>query len=100
MIEVMLRSPSFAAFLIASAVLALTPGPGVLFLLTQTLSRGRPSGLASVAGIALGNLANAVLASLGLAVLMVARARVPGRVSGRLAESKDGLVLRGVAAAM
>lgn len=99
MIEVMLRSPSFAAFLIASAVLALTPGPGVLFLLTQTLSRGRPSGLASVAGIALGNLANAVLASLGLAVLM-ARARVPGRVSGRLAESKDGLVLRGVAAAM
>lgn len=70
MLDAVLRSPSFAAFLIASLVLALTPGPGVLYLLTQTLSRGRPSGLTSVAGIALGNLANAVLASLGLAVLM------------------------------
>ena len=74
MLDVVLRSPSFAAFLVASLVLALTPGPGVLYLLTQTLSRGRPSGLASVAGIALGNLANAVLASLGLAVLMASSA--------------------------
>jgi threonine/homoserine/homoserine lactone efflux protein len=74
MLEVMLRAPSFAAFLVASLVLALTPGPGVVYLLTQTLSRGRPSGLASVAGIALGNLANAVLASLGLAVLMATSA--------------------------
>ncbi len=40
MLEGLLRSPGFAAFLLAGVVLALTPGPGVAYLLTQTLSRG------------------------------------------------------------
>jgi threonine/homoserine/homoserine lactone efflux protein len=74
MLDVLLHSPRFAAFLLASVVLALTPGPGVIYLLTQTMSRGRQSGLLSVAGLALGSLANAVLASLGLAVVMATSA--------------------------
>ncbi|MBW8845923.1 MAG: LysE family transporter [Burkholderiales bacterium] len=57
------------AFLIATLVLALTPGPGVVFIVTRTLAQGRTAGLASVAGVALGNLANAVGASIGLAAL-------------------------------
>lgn len=74
MLDVLLHSPRIAAFLLASGVLALTPGPGVIYLLTQTLAHGRPLGLVSVVGIALGSLANAVLASLGLAVVMAASA--------------------------
>lgn len=57
------------AFLIATLVLALTPGPGVVFIVARTLAQGRTAGLASVAGVALGNLTNAVGASIGLAAL-------------------------------
>lgn len=58
-----------AAFLIASLVLAVTPGPAVFYIVTRTLAQGRRAGLASVAGVALGNLGNAFAASLGLAAL-------------------------------
>ena len=57
------------AFVLASLVLAVTPGPGVLYIVTRTLAQGRAAGLASVAGVALGNLGNALAASLGLAAL-------------------------------
>jgi threonine/homoserine/homoserine lactone efflux protein len=67
-------SAQFATFLVASLILAVTPGPGVIYILTRTLSQGRGAGLASVCGIALGNLANAAAASLGLAVVIAASA--------------------------
>jgi threonine/homoserine/homoserine lactone efflux protein len=57
------------AFLAASFALAVTPGPGVLYIVARTLAQGRGAGLASVAGVALGNFGNAVGASLGLAAL-------------------------------
>jgi len=57
------------AFLAASLVLAVTPGPGVFYVVTRSLLEGRRAGLASVAGVALGNLGNALGASLGLAAL-------------------------------
>jgi threonine/homoserine/homoserine lactone efflux protein len=74
MLHSLTMSPTFAAFLIASTILAVTPGPGVIYVVTRTLSRGRQAGLASVGGIALGNLANATAASLGLAALLAASA--------------------------
>ena len=61
--------PSLAAFLAASVVLAVTPGPGVFYIVARSLAYGRRSGLASVAGVALGNLGNAIGASVGLAAL-------------------------------
>ena len=67
-------SASFAAFLVASLVLALTPGPGVIYIVARTLDLGRRAGVASVAGIALGNLANAVAASVGLAAILAVSA--------------------------
>jgi threonine/homoserine/homoserine lactone efflux protein len=62
--------PVLAAFAIASLVLAATPGPGVIYIVTHTFAQGRRAGLASVAGVALGNLGNALAASLGLAALL------------------------------
>ena len=62
-------SPLFGAFVIASVLLAVTPGPGVFYIVARSLTEGRLSGLASVAGVALGNLGNAIGASLGLAAL-------------------------------
>lgn len=61
--------PLLSAFLIASLVLAVTPGPGVFYIVTRSLMQGRRYGLASVAGVALGNLGNAIGASAGLAAL-------------------------------
>jgi threonine/homoserine/homoserine lactone efflux protein len=61
--------PLFSAFLLASIVLAVTPGPGVFYIVTRSLVQGRRSGLVSVAAVALGNLGNALAASVGLAAL-------------------------------
>jgi threonine/homoserine/homoserine lactone efflux protein len=41
----------------------------VLYVVTRTLAQGRRAGLASVLGVALGNLGNAIGASVGLAAL-------------------------------
>jgi threonine/homoserine/homoserine lactone efflux protein len=57
------------AFALASLVLAATPGPGVVYIVARTLAQGRAAGLTSVAGVALGNLGNALGASIGLAAL-------------------------------
>ena len=65
-------SSSFLAFLLASLVLAIVPGPGVLYIVTRSMTEGRVSGLVSVVGVALGNLGNAVGAALGLAALFAA----------------------------
>jgi threonine/homoserine/homoserine lactone efflux protein len=66
--------PSLSAFLVASLVLALTPGPGVFYIVSRTLVQGRRSGLVSVLGIALGNFGNALAAGLGLAALFAVSA--------------------------
>lgn len=61
--------PLMIAFFLASLVLAVTPGPAVIYVVTRTLAQGRRAGLASVTGVALGNLGNAIGASIGLAAL-------------------------------
>jgi threonine/homoserine/homoserine lactone efflux protein len=61
--------PLLCAFLFASLILALTPGPGVFYIVTRALAQGRRVGLVSVAGIALGNFGNAIAAAIGLAAL-------------------------------
>lgn len=61
--------PLFSAFLLASLVLAITPGPGVLYIVARSLAQGKRAGLTSVAGVALGNFGNAVGASIGLAAV-------------------------------
>jgi threonine/homoserine/homoserine lactone efflux protein len=56
-------------FFLASLILALTPGPGVLFIVARTAANGLQAGLVSVAAIALGNFGTAVGAALGLAAI-------------------------------
>jgi len=57
------------AFLLASLILAVTPGPAVLFIIARTAADGLQAGLVSVSAIALGNLGSAVGTTLGLAAL-------------------------------
>jgi threonine/homoserine/homoserine lactone efflux protein len=74
MAELLPSVPMLLAFLGAALVLAVTPGPGVVYVVTRTLAQGRICGLASVTGVALGNLGNAAAASVGLAALLSASA--------------------------
>jgi hypothetical protein len=67
-------TPLLIPFLLASLVLAATPGPGVLYIVARTLAHGRSAGLASVLGVMLGNLGNALAAALGLAALLAVSA--------------------------
>lgn len=60
------------AFLAASLVLAVTPGPGVLFIVTRALTAGRRQALLSVAGVGLGNGVNGIAAGVGVAALLAA----------------------------
>ncbi len=62
--------PVLAAFLLASLALAAAPGPGVVYIVTRTIAQGRRAGIASVVGVALGNLGNAIGAAIGLAALL------------------------------
>jgi threonine/homoserine/homoserine lactone efflux protein len=64
--------PLLAAFLTASVLLAVTPGPGVLYIVARCLSQGRASGLACAAGVAAGNFCNALASALGLAGVLTA----------------------------
>jgi threonine/homoserine/homoserine lactone efflux protein len=66
----MIAHPQFVLFLVASAVLILTPGPAVLYIVTRSISQGRTAGIVSVTGVGLGNLAHAVAASLGLSAIL------------------------------
>ena len=66
--------PLLSAFLAASFVLAVTPGPGVLFIVARSATQGRRVGMASVLGVAAGNLGSAAIASVGLAALFTASA--------------------------
>jgi threonine/homoserine/homoserine lactone efflux protein len=69
MLELLPPWPLLAAFVVAAFVLAVTPGPGVAYIVARSIAQGRRSGLASVLGVALGNFGNATGAALGLGAL-------------------------------
>ena len=61
---------SFAAFLIAAVVLAVTPGPGIAYVVARTVAGGRAEGLASCLGTGIGGLLHVGAAALGLSLLV------------------------------
>ena len=63
---------NLALFALASALLAFTPGPNLLYLVSRTLCQGRSAGLISLAGTTSGFLFYAVSAALGLTAVFVA----------------------------
>ena len=61
-------------FVVASAVLLLTPGPAVLFIVARSVEQGRAAGLVSVLGIHLGTIVHITAAAVGLSALLVSSA--------------------------
>src|SRR4051794_8819810 len=67
-------TPAFGLFLAAAVTLALTPGPGIFYVLTRSLKGGRGEGVASALGTAVGGLGHVVAAALGVSAILAASA--------------------------
>ena len=61
---------SFLTFLFAAAILALTPGPGIAYVVARTVAGGRREGLASCFGTGLGGMLHVLAAALGLSLVV------------------------------
>lgn len=70
----MLDGRLFLIFLGAAVLLAVTPGPGVFYVLTRTLAGGRGEGVLSSVGTFMGGLVHVVAAALGLSAILAASA--------------------------
>ena len=68
----MIPLDSLALFAVASVLLALTPGPNLMYLISRTLCQGRTAGIVSLAGTTSGLLFYAVGTALGLTAVFVA----------------------------
>ncbi|MBI3149612.1 MAG: LysE family translocator [Betaproteobacteria bacterium] len=61
---------SFLTFLLAAIVLAITPGPGIAYVVARSVAGGRSEGLASCLGTGLGGLLHVLAAAFGLSLLV------------------------------
>lgn len=61
---------SFLAFVLAAVVLAITPGPGIAYVVARTVAGGRAEGLASCFGTGIGGMLHVLAAALGLSLIV------------------------------
>jgi threonine/homoserine/homoserine lactone efflux protein len=64
----------FSLFLGAATLLAIAPGPGMLYVLARTLAGGRREGALSSAGTFLGGLVHVLAAATGLSIVLATSA--------------------------
>lgn len=57
-------------FLAASTVLAVVPGPGVLYIIARSVEGGRRTGLAATLGVATGNMVHVMGAAIGVSAII------------------------------
>ena len=62
--------PDIGLFLIAAALLAIAPGPDIVYVLTRSIAQGRRAGFAAALGFATGVIFHTALAALGIAALI------------------------------
>ena len=68
----MIPLDNLALFSLACMLLAITPGPNLMYLISRTLCQGRTAGMVSLAGTTTGFLFYAIAAALGLTAVFVA----------------------------
>lgn len=67
---------SILAFLGATAVLAISPGPDNIYVLTQSIANGRKAGLATTAGLISGCIVHTTLIAFGVSALIAASPKI------------------------
>jgi threonine/homoserine/homoserine lactone efflux protein len=70
----MLDSQRFFLFFIAALVLAVTPGPGIFYVLARTLAGGRREGILSSLGTFAGGMFHVFAAAFGISAILAASA--------------------------
>lgn len=70
----MLSLTTVGVFAVASIVLALIPGPDMLYIATRSVTQGRSAGVVSALGVHAGVLIHTLAAALGLSALIAASA--------------------------
>jgi threonine/homoserine/homoserine lactone efflux protein len=70
----MMDTHRLALFLAAALVLAITPGPGIFYVLARTLAGGRREGIHSSLGTFIGGLFHVFAAALGVSAILAASA--------------------------
>ena len=65
---------NFALFFAAALAIAISPGPGLLYVAARTLAGGRNEGLASSFGTGLGGLVHVAAGAIGVSALVLASA--------------------------
>lgn len=71
---IMLDTNLLWLFLAAATLLAITPGPGIFYVLARTLSGGRREGVLSAWGTFIGGTIHVLAAALGLSAILAASA--------------------------
>src|SRR5258707_10502994 len=70
----MIETHKLALFLTASLLLAATPGPGMLYVLSRTLAGGKREGILASLGTFLGGMVHVGAAATGLSVVLASLA--------------------------
>jgi len=65
---------AFFLFLAAALLVAITPGPGIFYIMGRTLTAGRTEGMASSIGLGLGGLVHVFGGAVGISALIMASA--------------------------
>jgi threonine/homoserine/homoserine lactone efflux protein len=65
---------TIALFSLAAAALAVVPGPAVTYIVTQSIDKGRRTGIVSALGIGSGGLVHVAAATVGLSALIASSA--------------------------
>ena len=63
-------------FISAAVLLTLMPGPDILFVITQSITRGRKAGMVFAAGLCTGLIAHVTAVSLGVSILLMSSPEV------------------------
>ena len=66
----MFDSTRFVLFLTAAVLLAIAPGPGMLYVLARSLAGGKREGVLSALGTFLGGLVHVLAAALGISIIL------------------------------
>ena len=67
-------SGTLALFALAALALIVVPGPAVLYVVAQSIDRGRLAGFVSALGVAVGGLVHVTAAAVGLSAILVSSA--------------------------
>lgn len=70
----MFNAHHFLLFLAAALLLAITPGPGIFYVLARSLAGGRHEGILSSLGTLVGGLFHVLAAALGISAILAASA--------------------------